>query len=60
MTQRDHITQKITEHISQLDTLELAIVLAWLKSGEMYKWGADRLVNTSTEESANHAEESQD
>lgn len=46
MTQRDHITQKITEHISQLDTLELAIVLAWLKSGEMYKWGADRLVNT--------------
>lgn len=59
MTQREHITQKITAHISQLDTIELAIVLAWLKSGEMYQWGADRLVNTKTEERANHAEESQ-
>lgn len=58
MTQREQIARKITEHISQLDTIELAIVLAWLKSGEMYQWGADRLVNTKSEESANHAEES--
>lgn len=60
MTQREHITQKITAHISQLDTIELAIVLAWLKSGDMYKWGADRLVNMKSEERADHAEESQD
>ena len=60
MTPREQIARKITEHISQLDTIELAIVLAWLKSGDMYQWGADRLVNMKSEESADHAEESQD
>lgn len=47
-TKRFYLLSKIRSNLDQLDDIELAIVLAWLKSGDLYKWGAELLTKNGS------------
>ena len=47
-SKRFYLISAIKAHIEQLDNIELAIILAWLKSGDLYKWGADLLTKNGS------------
>ena len=56
-TKRAYLLTTIRHNLDQMDDIELAIVLAWLKSGDLYKWGAELLTkNGSAQDVINHAE----
>ena len=59
-SKRFYLISAIKAHIEQLDNIELAIILAWLKSGDLYKWGADLLTknggNAPAQDVIDHAE----
>ena len=47
-TKRFYLLSTIRRNIDQMDDIELAIVLAWLKSGDLYKWGAELLTKNGS------------
>lgn len=57
-TKRAYLLSTIRHNLDQMDDIELAIVLAWLKSGDLYKWGADLLTKKggTAQDVINHAE----
>lgn len=47
-TKRFYLLSTIRRNLDQMDDIELAIVLAWLKSGDLYKWGAELLTKNGS------------
>ena len=43
MSGRYFLMVRIKQQLEKLEPIELAIVLSWLASGDLYKWGADKL-----------------
>ena len=43
MSGRYFLKLRINQQLEKLEPIELAIVLSWLASGDLYKWGANEL-----------------